>query len=118
MARSIRRRWRGYRTSGGREPVQEFVRSLSDIDAAAVLDAMREVRELGLVAARHVRGALYEVRADGDKQAFRILFAAVGRRRQVLLALAGFSKKSRGTPTAEIRLAEARLRDWIERGTE
>ncbi|MGH3031715.1 MAG: type II toxin-antitoxin system RelE/ParE family toxin [Gaiellaceae bacterium] len=46
---------------------------------------------------------------------FRVLFAAEGRRDQVLLSLEGFSKKTRKTPLEKIRLAERRLADWRRR---
>lgn len=110
-----RRRWRDYRTSSGRRPVKEFLDGLSDSDVAAIVAAMKEVQVDGLAAARHLRGEIYEVRADGDRQAFRILFAAEGRAQQVLLALEGISKKSRRTPPEAIRLAERRLADWRRR---
>jgi phage-related protein len=81
-----------------------------------VLAAMREVALLGLRAARHLVGDLYEVRADGEHEAFRILFGPEGRRGQVLLALEGFSKKTQKTRPATIRLAQRRLADWGSRG--
>ena len=72
----------------------------------------------GLAAtARHLRGEIYEVRADGDRQAFRILFAAEGKTKSVLLALEGISKKSQKTPPETIRVAERRLADWRRRGS-
>jgi phage-related protein len=111
-----KRRWRDYRTAAGRRPIKEFIDSLSDIDAAAVVAAMRDVRETGLAAARHLRGDIYEVRADGDRQTYRILFAPEGRRSRVLLALEAFSKKTQKTPPEKIRLAERRLVDWRRRG--
>lgn len=110
-----RRRWRDYRTAGGRRPIKEFIDGLSDVDAAAVVAAMKDVREAGLTAARHLRGEIYEVRADGDRQTYRILFAPQGRRSQVLLALEGFSKKTQRTPPQKIQLAERRLADWRRR---
>jgi phage-related protein len=111
-----KRRWRDHRTSAGRRPIKEFIGELSDTDAAAVVAAMRDVREAGLAAARHLRGEIYEVRADGARQTFRILFAPEGRRSQVLLALDGFSKKTQKTPPEKIQLAERRLADWRRRG--
>jgi phage-related protein len=111
-----RRRWRDYRTGAGRRPIKEFIEGLSDTDAAAVVAAMKDVRETGLGAARHLRSDIYEVRADGDRQTYRILFAPEGRRSQVLLALEGFSKKTQKTPPAKIQLAERRLSDWRRRG--
>src|SRR6266511_4654188 len=70
----------------------------------------------GTRAARHLRSDIYEVRADGDRQTYRILFAPEGRRSQVLLALEAFSKKTQKTPPEKIRLAERRLADWRRRG--
>jgi DNA-binding XRE family transcriptional regulator len=88
-----RRRWRAYATSAGREPVREFLATLSDEDVAEIVAAMAVVRRLGLSQARHLRGEIYEVRANGDRQSFRILFAQDGVHDQVLLALEAFSKK-------------------------
>ncbi len=116
MSTEPRRRWRDYRTAAGRRPIKEFIEGLSDTDAAAVVAAMKDVRETGLGAARHLRSDIYEVRADGDRQTYRILFAPEGRRSQVLLALEGFSKKTQKTPPAKIQLAERRLSDWRRRG--
>jgi phage-related protein len=114
MSADVRRRWRDYRTAAGRRPVKEFIGGLSDADAAAVIAAMKDIQREGLSAARHLRGDIYEVRADGDRQTFRILFApeAYG---QVLLALDGFSKKTQKTPPDAIRLAERRLAEWRRR---
>jgi phage-related protein len=111
-----KRRWRDYRTAAGRRPIKEFIDGLSDVDAAAVVAAMKDVRETGLVLARHLRGEIYEVRAEGDRQTFRILFAPEGQRNQILLALDVFSKKTQKTPPEKIQLAERRLADWRRRG--
>ena len=116
MSTEPKRKWRDYRTGAGRRPIKDFIDGLSDADAAAVVAAMRDVRDVGLAAARHLRGEIYEVRADGDRQTYRILFAPEGRRSQVLLALEGFSKKTQKTPPEKIRLAERRLADWRRRG--
>lgn len=117
MSPEAKRRWRDYRTASGRRPIKEFIGELSDVDAAAIVAAMTDVRETGLAAARHLRGEIYEVRADGDRQTFRILFAPEGRRGQVLLALESFSKKTQKTPLEKIRLAERRLAEWRRRGS-
>lgn len=112
-----RRRWRDYRTTAGRRPVREFLDGLSDGDLAAVVAAMKEVQADGMVAARHLRGDIHEVRAYGDRQAFRILFASEGKNKHILLALEGISKKTQQTPPETIRVAERRLADWRRRGS-
>jgi phage-related protein len=113
---TVRRRWRFYETAAGRRPVRDFLDGLDDDDGASVVAAMKDVSINGLEVARHLRGDVYEVRAVGDRQAFRVLFAVEGSRGQVLLAVEAFSKKTQKTPGAKVTLAERRLRDWRARG--
>jgi phage-related protein len=110
-----RRRWRDYATPAGRRPVKDFLATLDDGDVAQIVAAMKDVQREGTTAAKHLRDEIYEVIADGNKQTFRILFAAEGEQGQVLLSLVGFSKKSQKAPKSEIDLALRRLRDWRKR---
>lgn len=110
-----RRRWRDYQTARSTRPVRDFLRSLSDEDYANVRAAMDDVAENGVLAARHLRGDIYEVRSAGDRVAYRVLFAVEGARGQVLLTLEAFKKKTQKTPSATIALAQRRLRDWRAR---
>jgi len=115
---AVRRRWRFYTTPSGRSPVRDFLGDsrLPAVDRDEILAAMKDVQANGLIVARHLRGDIYEVRADGRRASYRVLFAAEGRRAQVLLGLSGFTKKTRKTPPREIELAERRLRSWRARG--
>jgi phage-related protein len=110
------RRWRVYTARSGRSPVRDFIATLTDVEAADVAAAMSDVRRNGVRAAKHVEGEIYEVKADSERQTFRILFAQEGARDQVLLALEGFSKKQQRLPRGRIDLAQRRLRDWRSRG--
>ncbi len=74
-----KRQWRAYKTQSGACPVKEFLETLAGEDAQAVALAMKEVAVYGLASARHVRSDIYEVRADGNHQTFRIRFATEGR---------------------------------------
>lgn len=77
---------------------------------------MEEVAKAGLAEARHLRGDVYEVRADtGSGLAVRVLFAEEGQYRKVLLSLRVFKKKTARTPKNELDVAEDRLRDWRSR---
>jgi phage-related protein len=111
-----KRRRRDYRTAAGRRPVRDFIADLDDGDAAAVLAAMKDVEKNGLRVDEHLQDEIYEVKADGVRQTFRILFAAVGLHDQVLLSLEGFSKKTQKTPPGKIRRAKQRLLEWRTRG--
>ncbi len=75
---------------------------------------MKDVALHGLRVAKHLRGEIYEVRADGPGGSYRILFAGEGRGR-ILLSLVAFAKKTQRTPPGEIETAERRLRDWRTR---
>ncbi|HET6506155.1 MAG TPA: type II toxin-antitoxin system RelE/ParE family toxin [Baekduia sp.] len=89
---------------------------LSDEERASVVAAMKEVRRDGLCAAKHLRGDLYEVKADTADRFFRVIFAAEGRYNHVLLSLEAFAKKTRKTPPPKLDLAQRRLSDWRRRG--
>ena len=95
--------------------MKDFLDGLTDEQAAAVVAAMKDVAENGLVAARHLRGEVYEVRAEAERQAFRVLFAQ--ETSFILLSLSGFQKKRQRTPPDEIALAATRLADWRRRAT-
>jgi phage-related protein len=75
----------------------------------------RGVRRDGIRAARQLRVDLFEVRADGERVIYRILFAREGARGQILLPLVAFNKKTQKTPPHQIELAARRLRDWRSR---
>ena len=111
-----RRHWRYYETAAGARPVRAFLAGLPAAERLAVRAAMARVRRGGRHEARHLHGAIYEVRATWAGQSFRVLFAEEGRRGRVLLALEAFSKKTQRTPPRLIALAEARLADWRARG--
>ena len=53
---TFKRQWRDYRTVLGNRPVKDFSDALADEDAAEIAQAMTEVAQEGLVAARHLRG--------------------------------------------------------------
>jgi phage-related protein len=93
--------------------VKDFFDDLDDTAAAAVIAAMKEVAEQGLPCARHLRGDLYEIRADAPVRSFRILFSQEAK--FILLSLSGFQKKTQKTPERELELAERRLKDWRAR---
>jgi phage-related protein len=88
---------------------------LNNDDAAEVVAAMKDVQRNGLEVAHHVEGEIYELKAEGNRQTFRILFAREGEHDQVLLSLEAFSKKQQKLPRTKMELAKRRLRDWRSR---
>lgn len=92
--RKPQRQWRDYRTDRGRRPVKDFLDELTDDEVAAIVAGMKDVTAHGLPAARHLRGDVYEVRADAATRSFRLLFATEGRYSHVLLSLSVFEKRT------------------------
>lgn len=115
MTQNYKRQWRDYRTATGARPVKNFIDSLDKFDRLAIYAAMGDVRESGLRSAKHLRGDIWEVRADGLNNIYRVLFATEGRYSQVLLSLEAFAKKTQKTPSAKLSLADRRFRDWRSR---
>lgn len=119
MTSEIHRRWRFYATPAGRQPVLEFLRELlatHPTDAAQIAEEMEHIREEGMRAARKLTRDLYEVRVDGDRVIYRVVFSIEGEKGRLLLAIEAFSKKTQKTPQQTIALAERRLADWRSRG--
>lgn len=83
---------------------------------AEIAAAMKTILKVGLHAARHLRGDLYELRIDCKARSFRVLFSLEGRYSHILLSLVVFAKKTQKTPKSELELAERRLYDWRQRG--
>ena len=119
VSRRVQRRWRFYATAAGHKPVLEFLRDLLPghaADAAQIAEEMEHVRREGMRAARKLTGDIYEVRVDGDRVIYRLLFSVEGERGRILLALEAFSKNTPKTPPQLIDVAERRLADWRRRG--
>ncbi len=87
-----------------------FIDDLTDKEAAAVVAGMKEIAERGLAAAKHLRGDLYEVRADASTRSFRVLFPTEGRYSPLSL-FRRYEKRTQKTPPRELDLAEGRLRE-------
>jgi len=99
--------------------VGTFLRELTTqhaTDAAAIAEEMKNVQEKGTREARRLSKRIYEVRSEGDRVTYRVLFASQGSKGRILLALHAFSKKTQETPKHLIKLAEERLDDWERRG--
>jgi len=117
--RPVERRWRYFETSTGRKPVLEFMRALArdhPSDAAQIAEEMEHVRDAGTREARKLTRDLYEVRAEGDRVTYRVLFSVEGEKGRILLAIEAFSKKSQKTPASALEVAEGRLAGWRRRG--
>jgi phage-related protein len=102
----------------GRCPVEEFLNSLNGKQAQKVTWVLRLVEELTVVPAQYFKKLvntkdIWEVRVQHGGNIFRLLGFFDGP--TLVILTNGFAKKSQQTPPEEIRLAEARKRDHIDR---
>jgi phage-related protein len=101
-----------YRTSGGTEPVREWLRGLSPEDRKAIGQDIALVEygwPIGMPTCRPLGAGLFEVRTDlsGGRIA-RVLFCPTEGH---LVLLHGFIKKTQKTPASDLALGRARQKD-------
>jgi phage-related protein len=99
---------RFFRTTEGREPVREWLKSLSKSERKAIGDEIRTVQfgwPLGMPLVRKLDAGLWEIRVALSNRTARVLFTIVDG--QAVL-LHGFIKKSQKTPARELAVAKQR----------
>ena len=106
-----------YTDERGRAPVEEFFDTVPDKEFAGIQRTLGLLEEFGLQLGsphvRHLEGKLWELRVKTRGKAYRILYFAYTGQRFILLH--AFLKKTKKTPRAELRIAQARLVDFLER---
>jgi phage-related protein len=94
-----------------REPVREFLQSLSKDERKSMGDDIRRLQfgwPVGMPLVRKLDDRLWELRSSlPSKREVRIIFTAVG---VTLVLIHGFLKKSQKTPLKELTLAQQRLK--------
>jgi phage-related protein len=108
-----------WRSGAGREPVREWLQSLSRVDKRVIGRDIAKVQfgwPVGLPLCRALGGGLWEVRSSlPNRTEARVLF---GFHEGMLIALHGFIKKSRKAPKDNLSLARRRLKElkrWPEK---
>lgn len=104
-----------YRTSGGSEPVREWLQGLSREAKRAIGEDIKTVQfgwPLGMPLVRKIEARLWEVRSHVPDGIARVFFTAVDTR---MVLLHGFIKKSQATPADELATARRRNRE-VSRG--
>ncbi|HAS18013.1 MAG TPA: type II toxin-antitoxin system RelE/ParE family toxin [Nitrospiraceae bacterium] len=106
-----------YRDMAGKEPVKDFLNSLSESARAKVVKSIEMLVEYGVLLkepyTRQVRGKIRELRIKDSQGAIRVLYFTYTGKRFILLH--GFIKKAEKTPVKDIVLTEKRMNDFIIR---
>jgi len=101
-----------YRTSGGTEPVLDWLRSLPADDRRAVGTDLATVQfgwPLGIPLCRSLGTGLWEVRSTLPSRRIARLLFFVGDGR--IGVVHGFIKKTRETPSEDLQLARRRMKE-------
>jgi phage-related protein len=107
-----------YKTEAGRCPVQEHLDTLSDKQATKIAWVLKLVRETDPVPTNYFKklvntNDIWEVRVDVGRDTFRLLGFLNGRDWVILTN--SFQKKTQKTPSQEIKLAERRKTEFLNR---
>jgi phage-related protein len=107
-----------YKLPSGKSPVEEFLDSLSGKQAQKVAWVLQLIEELPVIPSSYLKNlantsGILEVRVRVGHQIFRLLGFRDGKTFVVLTN--GFQKKTQKTPRQEIKLAEERRKDYLNR---
>lgn len=104
-----------FRTDTGREPVRDWLLSLSHEDRKQIGEEVKLVQfrwPLGMPVVRKMEPGLWEVRIRLDlSRTARVFFTVHG---SEMALLHGYMKKSEKTPADDLKLARGRRDQWQE----
>lgn len=102
-----------YRTSSGRNVIDEYVSRLPARDQARFIDVHKGLKERGLgcprVTFRQLAGKLWEIKYAAPGGGFRIAYVMVQSNRMVMLHI--FKKTTRKTPKTDLDLGLRRMKE-------
>jgi phage-related protein len=105
---------RFYRQSSGKEPVREWLLSLSPEERLAIGTDIKTVEfgwPVGLPVCRNLGNGLWEVRSNLPNRIARVLFCITD---DTMWLLHGFIKKQQKTPPQDLSLARRRMREILD----
>jgi len=107
-----------YETADGKCPVAEFLDSLSGDQAQKIAWVIELIQSLERPPVKFLKklvnsGDLWEIRVEYQNNIFRLLCFLDGGK--LLIANHGFVKKSQKTPHKEIKVAQERMQEYLNR---
>jgi phage-related protein len=109
-----------YADADGDSPVLDWYESLDEKTKAKLIWIFQLLEtngiELGMPYIKPLGDKLYEIRADVNRNTFRVVYFLYTGRRFVLLH--GFQKKTQKTPSKELARAKTYLEDFLDRNIE
>jgi phage-related protein len=104
-----------YLTPSGRNPVNEFARSISKEDQGRFVEVFLGIQEYGLeydrVIFRQLEGKLWEIKFSAKGGGYRIAYVVI--EKDSMVWLHAFKKKSQKTPKADLEVAKRRAKEVL-----
>jgi len=98
-----------FRQESGKEPVRDWVKTLPAEDRKLIGQDIKTVqwgRPLGMPLVRSIGNGLWEIRTDLPRRIARVIFCI---RKEHIVLLHGFIKKTQSIPKKDIELAKDRM---------
>jgi len=107
-----------YKTISGKSPISDFLDSLSGKQVQKITWVLEVIEELRIIPKQYFKklvntNDIWEVRVISGSNIFRLLGFFDGN--NLVILTNGFVKKTQKTPKQEIKLAEKRKKDYLER---
>ena len=107
-----------YKTGSGKYPVQEHLNTLSDKQVTKITWVLKLIREISPIPPNYFKKLvntdnIWEVRVDVGRDTFRLLGFLDGQK--LIILTNSFQKKTQKTPLKEIKLAERRKKEYLNR---
>ncbi len=107
-----------YKTEKGFSPVEKFLDSLDDKQVQKILWVLKLIQELDKIPIQYFKKLvntdnIWEVRITISGNIFRIL--CFFEEKELIILTNSFQKKTQKTPRKEIKIAEQRKKDYLER---
>ncbi len=107
-----------YKTLSGKCPVEKYLDTLTDTQVTKITWILKLIRETDQIPAKYFKklintNEIWEVRARVGKNTFRLL--GFIQNQQLIILTNMFQKKAQKTSRKEIKLAEERKKEYLNR---
>ena len=107
-----------YKTGSGKCPIEDHLDKLSDKQVEKIAWVLKIIREMNPIPTNYFKKLvntddIWEVRVDVARDTFRLLGFFNGS--ELIILTNSFQKKTQKTPTKEIKLAEQRKKEYLDR---
>jgi len=106
-----------YETAAGNSPIKRFIDGLPKADQARFFEVVDEVEDYGFSAVRiifkPIERKLWEIKFSSATSGYRIFYCLL--KKETMVWLHAFSKKTQKTPLREIEVARKRMKEVLSR---